>query len=131
MIDVPAEPAAGPFAYCLQCARPSVDRGLALDGVHRNVFCRWYDRPGKPHGHGLTLGTFDQDEALTLVERRRRARAKAAHGRHRSASGIDRNCELCLARGAHLDHIEDRRLVAGCLECDRAQVRAWSSHVGA
>lgn len=125
-----APPAASRPVFCLCHARPAVDAGLALDGIHRNVMHPHRGGPSPDRRLRLVLGTTDEGEAQGLVETARKARALAMHGRHRSASGISRDCELCLRRGAHLDHIEDRRLVAGCKECDLAQTRAWSAKVG-
>lgn len=130
MIDTPAPAAAPRIVYCLCHARPAVDRGMALDGRHRNVTHPISGKEDLRRPRSLVLGTLDLDEAATLVEARRRARALAEHGKHRTISGISRWCAVCLTRGAHLDHIEDRRLVAGCAECDTAQRRAWSAKVG-
>lgn len=119
------------WPYCLGCAWPArSDVGPALQTGYRIILCAWEDARGKPRGCGKTLGTLDQAEAVELVERRRRQRLAREHPDHRTASGIHRDCPACAVRGEHLDHLERKRLVSGCAECDQARRRAEPARVG-
>lgn len=120
-----------PPVYCRVDARQGTPRGLALDGSTPLVYCRWQDQAGKVHGHGLTLGTFDGPGRAAELEADRLARIARQHPAHRTRRGFHRECQACLARGAHLDHIEAGKTAAGCRECDIATTRAWSARVGA
>lgn len=122
---------AAAWPVCWQCARPAQqDLGPSLAPRGRVIVCAWEDAQGHPRGHGKTLGTTDAAAAQELVERRRVTRLLREHPRHRTASGVRRDCLRCRERGEHLDHLERRRSVAGCAECDRARSRAGVAHVG-
>jgi hypothetical protein len=119
------------WPVCWQCARPAQqDLGPSLDPRARLIVCAWEDDHGYARGHGKTLGTLDVAAAQALVDERRRKRLLREHPGHQTASGIHRECPTCQLRGAHLDHIERKRLVAGCRECDTASRRVRSAHVG-
>ncbi len=119
------------WPVCWQCARPAQqDLGPSLDPRARLIVCEWQDAQGRTRGHGKTLGTLDVAAATELVESHRRQLLLREHPRHRTASGVHRDCPSCQARGDHLEHVERRRMVDGCAECDKARRRAWSAHVG-
>ena len=69
---------------------------MSLDGVHPLVLCRYWE-DDQPMGHGITLGTFSQDEADRELDRQRRARLQAQHVRGAHDAQPNRKCPECLA----------------------------------
>jgi hypothetical protein len=69
---------------------------MALDGVHPLVLCRWWEHD-VAKGHGITLGTFSQEEADAEATRRRRARLQAVHVRGGHDVKVSRLCPECQA----------------------------------
>lgn len=69
---------------------------MSLDGVHPLVLCRYWEADVKK-GHGITLGTFSQDEMDQELDRQRRARLQAQHVRGAHDAQRNRRCPECLA----------------------------------
>lgn len=92
-------------ALCLKDGRSGDVQGMSLDGTHPLVLCRyWEDDVQK--GHGITLGTFSQDEMDTELDRQRRARLQAVHVRGKHDAQPNRKCPECLAgRGGRAQEV--------------------------
>lgn len=84
-------------ALCLQCGRSGAVVGSSLDPNRPLILCRWWEKGHVEHGHGQTLGTFDQAEVDGLLVARREARLQAAHVRGSHDAQANRKCPECQA----------------------------------
>jgi hypothetical protein len=107
----------GRKVYCRKCARLATIWDSTLDPRYPLVQCSWRDQAGKHHGHGLLIGTYDQDEALGLLHARQERTRARNHAAMRHADRPVRECLDCQREAGHSRHRALRISEPGCPEC--------------
>lgn len=110
--------AAARKVYCRKCARLAAFYSASLDTRYPLVICAWRDRDHKHHGHGLVIGTYDQDEALGLLHARQERTRARNHAAMRHADRPVRECVDCQREAGHARHRALRIVEADCPECN-------------
>lgn len=116
-------------ALCLTCGRSGPVVWQSMDPAHPFMRCEW-GKPPDTHGHGIVLGTTDQEESDTIQIARREKRLGQAHARGSHDAKPTHLCTACEAEKPHRGHLRARYSDPGCDRCQAAAARATGPNPG-